>query len=146
MTIQRMIELLAYERKCVESANECDRNCAECNLVQDTDELLEMYNSVITLLKAKEPRVMTLSNLRDIGSVWELNTPPHLWMDINPSYRWTRGFWVAWREIYDMIDGLHPTYDADNYGKIWRCWTTRPTVEQMNNTPWEERDSGEKAE
>lgn len=55
MTIQRMIELLAFERKCVESANECDRNCAECNLVQDTDELLEMYDSVIAVLKAQEP-------------------------------------------------------------------------------------------
>lgn len=54
MTIQRMIELLAFERKCVESADECDRNCAECNLVQDTDELLDMYNEVILLLKAQE--------------------------------------------------------------------------------------------
>lgn len=55
MTIQRMIELLAFERKCVESADECDRNCAGCNLVQDTDELLEMYESVIAVLKAQEP-------------------------------------------------------------------------------------------
>lgn len=82
-------------------------------------------------------RVMTLSNLRDIGSVWELNTPPYLWMDINPSYRWARGFWVAWREIYDMIDGLHPTYDADNYGKTWRCWTSRPDEKRRAETPWE---------
>lgn len=55
MTIQRMTELLAFERKCVESASECDRNCAECNLVQDTNELLDMYNEVISLLKAQEP-------------------------------------------------------------------------------------------
>ena len=92
---------------------------------------------VVSALKAQEPRVMTLGDLRDIGSVWELNTPPYLWMEINPSYRWTRGFWVAWREIYDMIDGLHPTYDADNYGKIWRCRTSRPTDEQREATPWE---------
>lgn len=87
-------------------------------------------------LKAQEPRVMTLGDLRDIGSVWELNTPPYLWMEINPSYRWTRGFWVAWREIYDMIDGLHPTYDADNYGKMWRCWTSRPDEKRRAETPW----------
>ena len=80
---------------------------------------------------------MTLGDLRDIGSVWELNTPPYLWMEINPSHRWTRGFWVAWREIYDMIDGLHPTYDADNYGKIWCCWTAKPTVEQREVVKWE---------
>ena len=88
-------------------------------------------------LKALEARVMTLGDLREIGSVWELNTPPYLWMEINPSYRWTRGFWVAWREIYDMIDGLHPTYDADNYGEIWRCWTSRPDEKRRAETPWE---------
>lgn len=82
------------------------------------------------------PRVMTLDDLRDIGSVWELNTPPYLWMEINPSYRWAKGFWVAWREIYDMMVGLHPTYDADNYGKIWRCWTFRPDEKRRAETPW----------
>lgn len=87
-------------------------------------------------LKAQEAGVMTLRDLRDIGYTWDLNTPPYLWMDINPSYRWTTGFWVAWRDIYEMIDGLHPTYDADNYGKIWRCWKKKPTPEQMEATPW----------
>jgi len=91
----------------------------------------------LALLKEQEARVMTLGDLRSIGSVWELNTPPYLWMEINPSYRWTRGFWVAWREIYDMIDGLHPTYDADNYQKIWRCWTSRPTDEHRQAVKWE---------
>jgi hypothetical protein len=96
----------------------------------------DFLTAVANLLKAQEPMVMTLGDLRDIGSVWELDTPPYLWMEINPSYRWTRGFWVAWREIYDMIDGLHPTYDADNYGKTWRCWTSRPTAEQRGKEPW----------
>lgn len=91
---------------------------------------------VVSALKTRESRVMTLGDLRDIGSVWELNTPPYLWMEIIPTYRWTRGFWVAWCEIYDMIDGLHPTYDADNYLKIWRCWTSRPSDELREATPW----------
>ena len=97
-----------------------------------------LMRDALALLKAQEPRVMTLADLRDIGSAWELNTPPYLWMEINPSYRWTRGFWVAWREIYDMIDGLHPTYDADNYCKIWRCWTSRPTDEQREAVKWDD--------
>ena len=80
--------------------------------------------------------VLELDDLRGIGSVWELDTPPYLWMEINPSYRWIGGFWVAWREIYNMIDGLHPAYDADNYGKRWRCWTSHPTDEQREITPW----------
>ena len=106
-------------------------------LESSRDEWQKIAQKAIAKLKAQEPRVMTLGDLRDIGSVWELNTPPYLWMEINPSYRWTRGFWVAWREIYDMIDGLHPTYDADNYGKTWRCWTSSPDEKRRTETPWE---------
>lgn len=101
------------------------------------EEEKDAITKAIEALTAQEPRVMALGDLRDIGSVWELNTPPYLWMEINPTYRWTRGFWVAWREIYDMIDGLHPTYDADNYGKTWRCWTSSPDEKRRTETPWE---------
>lgn len=99
--------------------------------------MARLLSDAAELLEAQAPRVMMLGDLRDIGSVWELNTPPYLWMEVNPTYRWTRGFWVAWREIYDMIDGLHPTYDADNYLKTWCIWTFRPTDEQREAIPWE---------
>lgn len=46
MTIDEAIELLKTERMCVRHADVCDRNCDKCVLVQDTDELLEMYDSV----------------------------------------------------------------------------------------------------
>ena len=28
-------------------------------------------------------------------------------------------------------------YDLDDYGKTWRCWTSRPTDEQREAEPWE---------
>lgn len=28
-------------------------------------------------------------------------------------------------------------YYNDDYGKWWRCWTSRPTPEQMRETKWE---------
>lgn len=51
MTKQRAIELLEIERECVKRADNCDRNCASCSLVQETDEILEMYSYVISHLK-----------------------------------------------------------------------------------------------
>lgn len=93
-------------------------------------------DDALELLKEQEPRVLTLGDLRDIGSVWALNTPPYLCMDINPRYRRIVGSWVAWRNIYELISGLHPTYNADNYGKIWRCWSARPTDEQRKAVAW----------
>ena len=57
MTIQRMIELLKIEHECMLrlSHDDCDRNCADCDLVQDDGDLHEMYTNVIALLKEQEP-------------------------------------------------------------------------------------------
>ena len=58
MTIQRMIELLQIEHECMlrGSHDDCDRNCADCELVQDDYDLHEMYTDVIALLKKQEPK------------------------------------------------------------------------------------------
>ena len=58
MTIKRMIELLDIEHECMlrKSHDDCNRNCADCDLVQDDDELHEMYTNVISLLKEQEPK------------------------------------------------------------------------------------------
>ena len=51
-----MIELLEIEHECMlrGACGVCDRNCAECKLVQDAKELHEMYTNVIALLKEQE--------------------------------------------------------------------------------------------
>ena len=53
MTIKRMIELLEIEHECMLKAShgDCDRRCGECELVQDDDELHEMYTDVIGIIK-----------------------------------------------------------------------------------------------
>ena len=53
-----MIELLKIEHECMlrGSHDDCDRNCADCDLVQNDDELHEMYTDVIALLKEQEPK------------------------------------------------------------------------------------------
>ena len=53
MTKERMIELLKIEHECMlrGSHDYCDRNCADCDLVQDDGELHEMYMNVIWLVE-----------------------------------------------------------------------------------------------
>lgn len=60
MTTERIIELLKIEHQCIlrNTNNECDRNCAKCDLVQDDGDLHEMYTDAITLLKKQEPQKM----------------------------------------------------------------------------------------
>ena len=89
MAKERMIELLAFERKCVELAGECDRNCAECNLVQDTNELLEMYNAVIDLIRQQEAIKPVWDNSKSIG--FFLCGKCGANMGTNPKYCWYCG-------------------------------------------------------
>lgn len=58
MTIQRMLELLEIEHECMlrGAHDDCDRNCADCELVQDDYELHEMYTDVISMLKKQEAK------------------------------------------------------------------------------------------
>ncbi len=58
MTKERMIELLKIEHECMRRGahNECDRDCAKCELVQDDRELDEMYTGVVVLLDEKEAK------------------------------------------------------------------------------------------
>lgn len=53
MTIDRMIDLLETERACVQTNADqrCDRDCANCNLVQEDTELIEMYTKVANILR-----------------------------------------------------------------------------------------------
>ena len=55
MKIDRIIELLKIEHECMlrGAHNICDRNCSECELVQDDAELHEMYTSAIAILNKK---------------------------------------------------------------------------------------------
>lgn len=57
MTVQRMVELLGIEYECMlrGSHGDCDRKCEDCELVQDDDELHEMYTNVIEIVRKQIP-------------------------------------------------------------------------------------------
>lgn len=57
MTEQRMAELLEIEHECMlrGSHGDCDRDCANCELVQDDGELHEMYTNVIEMVRKQIP-------------------------------------------------------------------------------------------
>jgi len=104
------------------------------------DDWQRVYDA-LALLKEQEARVLTLEELRNVGQVWENSAPPYLWLDKNRSIYNTISFWCAWRDIYEMIHGRHDKYTDENYGSEWRCWTARPTEQQMRDTKWEDKDA-----
>lgn len=59
MTRERAIELLKIERECINRNNQpfgknCDRNCGKCDLMQNTEELLEMYDFVLDFISIRK--------------------------------------------------------------------------------------------
>lgn len=82
-----------------------------------------MEADALALLKAQEPRVMTLEELRKYsGPVWVE------WRD--KRYEYDNGWEVATFNENYAADG--ETYN----GKEYRYWTAKPTDEQREATPW----------
>lgn len=88
MTSQRALELLMIERTCVRMGSgmdydllkqgyvkagpECDRDCANCVLVQDSEELLNMYDFVISKMINETENEETTTEWRN----WQRDCDP----------------------------------------------------------------------
>lgn len=92
------------------------------------------------LLKAQEPRVMTLDELQECVTYWvedEMgHVVPETIMDIS-------GKNIMTIPVVHLTNGHAPiiTKTTDGYNTKrftgWRCWTSRPTDEQREATKWE---------
>ena len=101
-----------------------------------------LQRDILALLKAQEPRVMTL------------DLPPEEWQDkvIWIEIKGKKPIPCLFRKFCDrMMFGRYErimSFDAigsskeggyflRNYGVTWRCWTARPTDAQREAIPWE---------
>ena len=139
MTIERMIELLNVEHQCMlrNAHGDCDRACASCDLVQDDGELHEMYTEVIALLKAQEPRVMTLEEVN------RLEQNEVVWLEDNgikeviPAITVEHSHRYAQQSVCLMIvENPRLWVETFDYNGRWRCWTSEPTKEQREAAKW----------
>ena len=55
MNKNEILRGLRIERECV--SRDCNRDCANCDIVQERDWLLEMYDSAITLIENIKPNI-----------------------------------------------------------------------------------------
>ena len=51
MTVEKAIELMENEKACIIKADTCDKNCAKCELLGDTKDLLSAHDMAIQTLK-----------------------------------------------------------------------------------------------
>lgn len=64
---EKVIKGLQIERECV--SRDCDRDCSKCDLVQDREWLLSVYDDALELLKEREP-MKPIKTLDGNGNLW----------------------------------------------------------------------------
>ncbi len=97
----------------------------------------------LALLKAQEPRVMTLEEIKslpDETDVW-LEESECIVVAVTISKQGEN--WGIVKENTTFFYGIEGNsyndggdYEDADYGKYWRCWTSRPTPEQRKEVPW----------
>ena len=104
----------------------CDKYFEDCTTALAKDAL--------ALLKAQEPRVMTLEELADWHKKPESEREP-IYVEYLPNSGLGTSKWTI--EYFGFNPNLYPNKNSGYYGKWLRCWTSRPTLEQMEATPWQ---------
>ena len=94
----------------------------------------EVLMDALALLKAQEPRVMTLEEVNALD--WDYC---YLEQERLPGkeYRGMLGKHIMTCVTWPSITAAKISQGKDNYGRTWRCWTSRPTDEQRMAVAWE---------
>ena len=111
---------------------------AEEAVEHEEEEVRDLAHTALLMLEEQEPRVMTFEEIKD-------NIGVPVWVEYADDENWNGyGVPTAGNEVYIMIFGVnaHCMHNAPSDNVKWRCWTSRPTPEQMRDTPWEGEDNG----
>ncbi len=123
----------------------CQEDCPYFGESERADKCVEkLHSDALSLLKAQEPRVLQIKEVAflEIAVFIETNGDlegkgTDLFLAIPYIYA------VSQNMLYGYIafvDGNTDVYDlqAIDYGKLWRCWTSRPTDEQRKAVKWDD--------
>ena len=105
-----------------------DKSCAKCPYAG----LGCAIDAAIVKLKAQEQRVMTLEEVQvSINPVWlEGGIAGGTWAMMPITREYSIEF------VANGVYTIYPAFAISEYGKTWRCWTSRPTDAQREATSW----------
>ena len=91
-----------------------------------------LKNDALVFLKAQEPRVITLEKMRE-GEVYWFDCPGNFILRPVICNMYDRGDSSYLNFVWQYGNF---SWKISEYGRTWRCWTSRPTDEQREATPW----------
>ena len=125
---------------CSQMAGEVCRECPYANECEEGEGLLagsaHLAADALSLLKAQEPRVMPADEI-------VLSAEPSKWLWVERKGDYCAEAYKAGKTVSGLIAFecetpcafLYCEYPGE-YGKSWRCWTSRPTEEQREAVKW----------
>ncbi len=134
-----------YVIEALENCSAPDGKCKNCPYVQcESFECSkskypdDLVREAIKLLKEQEPRVLTLDEIKKLQSLRD----GAVWLEV-----WRGVAFPALPEIllsnityFVAIPFNHyrSWVEDEYYGKTWRCWSSRPTKQQMEAVKWDD--------
>lgn len=119
------------------------RQCDDCpyrhpdGVITNSPCVNGLMGNALSLLKAQEPRVFDADEI-------VLSAEPSKWLWVERKGDYCAEAFKAGKTISGLIAFDSETPGAflycerpDEYGKTWRCWTSRPTDEQREEVNWE---------
>lgn len=147
MTVDELREKVIKGFTCCDGAavhlGHCQEDCPYFGESERADECVEkLHSDALSLLKAQEPRVITLVEL------WYMEHKPvflqrknSLLYMVEPAIvlKTERCYIPSLGDSYILMreNKIHDKYWACGYNVTWRCWTSRPTDEQRKAVKWE---------
>ena len=100
---------------------------------EDEDKMRTLNEFALDMIKEQRPRVMTLEEVRTAEVVWleQVGTCVCA-IKIQNFDSGAMSFAYAYNNFSSVVN-INPEY----YGKISRCWTSRPDEKVMAETPWD---------
>ena len=99
------------------------------------EEFEHKCEGLIRMLKAQEPRLMTLEEVARCSMCWledQFNLMPALFIGMEKRANGQKcDVFLAARPDSEDCEYW---YDLDEYGDTWRCWTDKPTDEQAGRS------------
>lgn len=122
----------------------------KCNGVYDGetvfDETLDGIKDALALLKAQEPHVMTLEEVKQKHICWIEDADDGMEVRLFPGTMFGIGEYANGSKSYMFLAQKPWAIDAndcewwyliEDYGETWRCWTSRPDKATREATPWD---------
>ena len=127
------------KEKVLQALEHCDLcsdmpNCPGCAYLREPDCMEHLKRGIIALLKAQEPRVMTLEEVLATEVVYAEDIDKAEIIPVLVSRRAHDRIVLVRAHL--MGGPSHVIYPLiSEYGKRWRCWTSRPDEKTREATP-----------